>query len=518
MTERALGDTSGWWVGIVVNVMDPYESGRVQVRVFGRHDDTTAIRDEHLPWAQVTQPVSSAALGRMGSAPVGLVKGSRVIGMWADRDRQLPIITGVVGKAGDVKSGSTVGGAPEIDPAFGSIPGASQASATNPYTALNPNRVSITQIDGGEVNIDSIKRDEGVVLTKEVEQGMSYADVPTIASSDKTDDSDVLQMFRKVDPRSRISALPCLPFNALQINIQLNLTSLINGIVGIVANAIRNAILELAQRFGIAKILKALNEVANTIQSVRNLINALASVQICGISPLNNGTAAAADLALAQAVTSVNSITRYTSGALNYVAGSRLDADIRGLISAPLARVPGISFSPASGVQVEPPEAYVQEYYSYDTDPYPGYIRWVDPAGVGDPIFTLRNGQPNYGSPQQHTQFATQTAVSASLGGLVTGSISGPGLLSAIRGVTTFASAFGAKSVLGNGFSPASLINLAASIIPPLAAAVQSVFVPKISASVSVANNITSSTLQNDFLKNQAFRARRAQLLAVGVS
>ena len=515
MTERALGESSGWWVGIVVNVMDPYQSGRVQVRVFGRHDDTTAIPDSDLPWAQVTQPVSSAALGRMGSAPVGLVKGSRVIGMWADRDRQLPIITGVVGRAGEVRPGSTVGGAPEIDPAFGSIPGASQASSSNPYTALNPDRISISQIDGGEVNIDRIRPDQGVVLSKEVEKGMAYADVPTIASSDKTDDSDVLQMFRTVDPRSRISALPCLPFNSLQINIQLNLTSLISGIASIVASAIRNAILELARKLGIAKILAALNEVANTIQSVRNLINALASIQICGISPLNNGTARVADLALAQAVYGINTLTGYTAGALNYVAGPGLDSTIRGLITPPLARVPGISFSPAAGVQVEPPPAYVQEYHSYDSDPYPGYIKWVDPAGIGDPIFTLRNGQPNYISAQQHTQFQTQTAVSASLGGLVNGSISGPGLLSAIQGATTAAQVFGAKNVLGNGYSPASLINLVASIIPSLVAATTSIFNPKLSISVTTSD---FQSLGNDFLKNQAFRARRAQLLAVGVS
>lgn len=252
------------------------------------------------------------------------------------------------------------------------------------------------------------------------------------------------------------------------------------------------------------------------MNSIRNLISALANIQICGISPLNNGIASAADRALAQAVSGINSITRFTSGALNYVAGAGLDNTIRGLINVPLSRVPGISFSPFAGVQVEPPAAYVQEYHSYKDDPYPGYIKWVDPASIGDPIFTLRSGQPNYDSPQQHTQFATQRAVSASLGGLVTGSISGPGLLTAIQGATTFASAFGAKSVLGNGFSPASLINLAASIIPSIVAATQSIFNPKIT--FSVVDQGAFRSLGNDFIKNQALRARRAQLLAVGVT
>lgn len=517
MAEGGLGETGGMWVGIVTNVMDPYQSGRVQVRVFGRHDDTTNIPDKDLPWAQVIQPVTSAGVGRMGSAPVGMVRGTRVIGVWADRDRQMPIISGVVGKAGDEVPGSTVGGAPEIDTKLGSIPGATQASATNPYTSLNPGRVTVDQIDSGQATVDSIPREAGVVLTQQVEQGMEYATVPTLASADKTDDTDILQMMRRVDPRGLISALPCLPFNSLQINIQLDLSSLIGGIVNIVANAIRNAILELAQKLGIGKILAALNEAAYALNSVRNLISALASINVCGISPLNNSTAGAADLALAKAVHGINNVTGYTRGALNYVAGPGLNSTIRGLIGVPLSRVPGISFSPAAGVQIEPPIAYVQEYYSYDDDPYPGYIRWIDPNGVGDPIFTLRSGQPNFISAQQHTTHVTQSAVTASLGqGLLTGSITGPGLLTAIRGATNIAQAFGTSRVVGNGYSIGSLINLAASIIPAVVAVTTSIFNPKIT--VSVVDSGIFKEMQNTFIVKQALRARRSALMAVGVT
>jgi hypothetical protein len=518
--SRSLGQPVGWWVGIVTNVMDPHRSGRVQVRVFGRHDDKINIPDQHLPWAQVMQSATSAALGRIGTAPVGLVVGSRVVGMWADHDYQYPIIQGTIGKAGDAKSGSTSGGAPEIDITVGSIPAASQQSVSNPYSVLNPNRISIDQIDGGQEQglVDSVKVDDGIVMTKQVEEGMYYADVPTIASAEKGTEEDVLQIFRKVDPQGKISVLPCLPFNALQINIQLDLTSLISGIVGIVANAIRNAILELARKLGIQKILAALNEAAYAINSVRKLIDALARTQICGISVLNNGTAASADLALAQAVSSINGITGYTRGALNYVKSSSLDRDITGILNIPLARVPVVSFSPLGGVQVEPPIGYIQEYYSYNNDPYPGYIRWVDPMNIGNPIYTLRNGQPNFGSAQQHTQYATQQALVTSLGSeFVKGSISGPGLVSAIQGSMNFAKAFGAAKAMGNGYSIGSLISMAASLIPLLVQGVSSVLNPKVSVSI-VGDKGAFNSLGRDFMQKQAMMSRRSQLLFVGVT
>ncbi len=517
MTERSLGQPSGWWIGIVTNVMDPHRSGRVQVRIFGRHDDKANIPDEDLPWAQVMQPATSAALGRIGTAPVGLMVGSRVMGMWADRDYQYPIIQGTVGKAGDAKSDSTTGGTPEIDTTVGSIPAASQQSVSNPYSALNPNRITLDQIDGGLASVDSVKVDDGIIMSKEVEQGMKFADVPTIASVGTGSDGDVLQLFKQVDPNYKISALPCLPFNALQVNIQLDLTSIISGIVNVVANAIRNAILELANRLGIQKILAALNEAAYAMNSVRNLINALANTRVCGISVLNNGTAATADLALAQAVTSINGITGYTRGALNYVKSPSLERDIRGVLNIPLARVPSVSFSPITGVQVEPPTGYVQEYYSYDSDPYPGYIKWVDPMNIGEPIYTLRNGQPNFISAQQHTQYATQQSLVTSLGSeFVKGSITAPGLMSAIQGSINFAKVFGATKVMGSGYSLGSIINMAASLIPLLVQGVSTVLNPKLS--VSVVDKGAFDTLGREFMQKQAMLSRRSQLLFTGVT
>lgn len=519
MTERSLGQPTGWWIGIVTNVMDPHRSGRVQVRIFGRHDDKANIPDEDLPWAQVMQPATSAALGRIGTAPVGLMVGSRVMGMWADRDYQYPIIQGTVGKAGDAKTDSTTGGTPEIDTTVGSIPAASQQSVSNPYSALNPNRITLDQIDGGLASVDSVKDNDGIIMSKEVEQGMKFADVPTIASVGTGSDGDVLQLFKQVDPNYKISALPCLPFNALQVNIQLDLTSIISGIVNVVANAIRNAILELANKLGIQKILAALNEAAYAMNSVRNLINALANTRVCGISVLNNGTAATADLALAQAVTSINGITGYTRGALNYVKSPSLERDIRGVLNIPLARVPSVSFSPITGVQVEPPIGYVQEYYSYDSDPYPGYIKWVDPMNIGEPIYTLRNGQPNFATAQQHTQYDTQKLLVGSLESVFKVSVSGPQLMRAISSSIDFAKISGATKVMGSGYSFSSIINMAASLIPLLAQGVNNVLYPKVTFSIFLDENKNAfRQLGKEFMQKQAMLSRRSQLLFTGVT
>ena len=80
----------------VRDLMDPLYSGRVKVRIYGHQDDEETIKDDHLPWALPMQPVTSAATGKVGSAPLGLVVGSRVVICFMDNDtaEQYPIIMG----------------------------------------------------------------------------------------------------------------------------------------------------------------------------------------------------------------------------------------------------------------------------------------------------------------------------------------------------------------------------------------------------------------------------------------
>lgn len=84
-----------WFVGVVADILDPEQLGRVRVRIFGTHDDTTLIQDEDLPWAQVLVSPTSASLAGVGITPVGLAPDSYVVGFFADgMEEQFPIILG----------------------------------------------------------------------------------------------------------------------------------------------------------------------------------------------------------------------------------------------------------------------------------------------------------------------------------------------------------------------------------------------------------------------------------------
>jgi hypothetical protein len=86
-----------WFNATVTNIIDPLNSGRVQVRVFGYHDfDVLHLPDKDLPWATPLMPVTSANANSVGSSPTGLAVGSWVFGFFRDPDAQDPVILGVV--------------------------------------------------------------------------------------------------------------------------------------------------------------------------------------------------------------------------------------------------------------------------------------------------------------------------------------------------------------------------------------------------------------------------------------
>lgn len=84
--------------GVVEDRNDPLTLGRCKVRIFGVHpDDKTLIPTEDLPWAMPIQPITSAAIGGVGHAPVGPVVGTHVVGFFADGlDRQIPFFFGTI--------------------------------------------------------------------------------------------------------------------------------------------------------------------------------------------------------------------------------------------------------------------------------------------------------------------------------------------------------------------------------------------------------------------------------------
>ena len=90
-----------WFVGIVVDIDDPKQLGRLRVRVVNETDDT-AISVSDLPWATPIIPITSASLNGVGRSPTGLLVGSHVFGFYLDgQEKQLPMIWGTYAKLPD---------------------------------------------------------------------------------------------------------------------------------------------------------------------------------------------------------------------------------------------------------------------------------------------------------------------------------------------------------------------------------------------------------------------------------
>jgi hypothetical protein len=83
-----------WFTGIVENIADPLNAGRVQVRIYEYHelDDVNSIPSENLPWATPLLPITSASNTSIGTGATGLMVGSWVFGFFRDADQQDPVI------------------------------------------------------------------------------------------------------------------------------------------------------------------------------------------------------------------------------------------------------------------------------------------------------------------------------------------------------------------------------------------------------------------------------------------
>jgi len=543
MVERNLGQNMIYWVGEVVDVNDPHQSGRVKIRVYGRHDDRTNIPDSALPWAQVTQSVTSAAIGRIGTAPVGLVVGSRVIGFWADSsDLQYPLVIGSLGKAGDEITGEMLNGAPAINTDTGSIPGAAQGTPNNPYSSQSDSRVSISNIDSGSANIFSVNNTEGVNVTTAVERNMANFGLPTTASYDKDSTSDVLDIKKAVDPLGTLSSLPCLNGNLISISSILRflgstVQGIVSGIVRTAVQAIRNAILSFAKQIGLFKLVGMLNGAISGIKTIQNLINALSAIT-CGISPINQGLFKTADFAIASVIGGLNNVVGSITGGLDKVINMTTGAVIGGATaitnatntgiktlidsvpSAPLAAtITDTSPRPeATSIEQSPPFSYAQQYYTVENDPYPGYIEWRDPTGSGTAVYTLRNGQPNYKDAQEHTTFAAQDHFTSVIGNtLLSGKpLTFNTLSQAVSSNLNFTQGFAISKVLGSGFSGANKIATIAALIPTIAFGLQTVFQTNNKKAKLISTS--TSTAVDNFARAQGLLAIQTQNIRTGLN
>lgn len=87
-----------WFVGVVEDINDPAEMGRVRVRCFGYHtENKQKIPTASLPWASVSMPITSTSMGGIGQSATGILQGTWVLGMFIDgEDAQNPLIFGTL--------------------------------------------------------------------------------------------------------------------------------------------------------------------------------------------------------------------------------------------------------------------------------------------------------------------------------------------------------------------------------------------------------------------------------------
>ena len=97
------GDETRWFIGVVKNVKDPLQLGRVQVRIHGIHSELSSdIPDTDLPWAQTVVPVTEGGVSGQG-ANTGIKEQAQVFGIFLDgKNSQLPLVLGSIPKIGTI--------------------------------------------------------------------------------------------------------------------------------------------------------------------------------------------------------------------------------------------------------------------------------------------------------------------------------------------------------------------------------------------------------------------------------
>jgi hypothetical protein len=258
MTERALGSNFKWFVANVVNRgdgkegdKDKTESGRVQIRIVGKHDDKKNIPDSKLPWAVPMSPIgglfSGAGRGGTGTTPVGLKKDSVVIGYYADHDESIPVIFGLLHRAG--------------------TDGGNDGETTNPDGNDLPKGARTAATKGKDENDVTKKR-----LTEDLgKKDQLHLNIPTVGNL-HFDGGKILDAINKVDPSNLSGAIP----GALSA-----IKSMTNTLA--VAGSLMSNFQKLASgKLGLGDVMSLANKAAGLVNSAQNI--AAAAHQISSIA------------------------------------------------------------------------------------------------------------------------------------------------------------------------------------------------------------------------------------------
>ena len=254
-----------YFIGEVRSLKDPWQSGRIQIRIYGFQDDEQSTKDEHLAWALPLQPITSAATRKIGKSPTGMIVGSRVMGFYMDEEHQHPVILGTFARAGKLKDEQKNTGANnDIDNKYNDVP---THALDNPDPPLNPfsiltrssssdsqNLFKLTP-DASEYNKADYKSSEdGKELTGEAKKKYSStAELPTTASVSKNKASDIFSMLQSIDPSNKSGALLQAP-QSIQRLLQLSNMTSMSGINGLTGMGMGGVLGQLSNQFGLGQI------------------------------------------------------------------------------------------------------------------------------------------------------------------------------------------------------------------------------------------------------------------------
>lgn len=487
MTERNLGNDLTWWVGKVVNVNDPDQSGRVQIRVFGRHDDKNNIKDSDLHWALPIQPVTSAAFGKIGTSPLGLVKGSKVMGFWLDKDQQYPAIWGSFGKAGNRVEGLSENGTEKIDTSTGSMPAAAQNHSDplpyTPYNAMGDFNYNINTVnnsdDQTEKELDNLKHTDGVDNKEVVDKKLKEPTKPTTASAAKDDNSDVVDIVKSVDPNKASRALPNAIDSFGNVRNIMSLTSP-RGITNMLQGGIMGAIGGLGGKLGF-----------------KNVIGPLIGLLRLNILPKEAQSALRMALAISTSSYQKNGYYRVNT------------------VSSYVPAVNPMRLPPQNRVITIIQDTYVQQYYGMNQEPYPGYIEFLDPD-TKVRYYYLRGREPYYPSAQAHIRGNAQATLQAGLAASLAAQIANnsglfstyidPRLASDMAKVFTGAlggvRSQGLSKVLGHGINLSNIMKIAKILIPGIAKGINSLLSGHLPKSVLDEGKVGET--MNNYTANQS--------------
>lgn len=408
---------------------DPWKSGRVKLRVYGRHDNEQDIKDDDLPWGMPLQNITSAATNRVGTSPTGMLTGSRVFGVYLDEAQQYPLILGTFARAGKLKDeNDNTGGKDDIDEKHSDVPLAAQGKKKSntqakktiekqkedPKKKSKYNKKDYVAQDDAEDPLDK-SRNKYVKKT---------SDLKTIGSLDKGDNSTVQKKILNIDSGNESGALPQAPQMFQQLLQVSNMTGMggLNGLSGI---GMGGALSGIAGNFGIGNVLgmvgQSLGIDISAISGMTGMLGGLMGGMGSGSGGGGNGQGVGGGAPYNSVQTPANYVPLTPSQVgltaaeiLNQLKGFNTPSSVIGgmstadreslytsLITLMNNVMPdlsikitsttfGTTYIPAAqegnyivtlpgkyvGTIDNVPAGAIQIFYFTDTDPYPGYMEW----------------------------------------------------------------------------------------------------------------------------------------------